>query len=57
MTTPEGVALLHHPGLPWGDPTELDPQRRITAETLPPDNVVGRIDIGYADTVTAQQSA
>ena len=57
VTTPEGVPLLHHPGLPWGDPSQLDPKRRIDADTLPPDNVVSRIDIGYAVMVMAQQSA
>jgi hypothetical protein len=49
--------LLHHPGIPWGDPTELDPDRRIDADTLPPDNVVARVDIGYAVMVMTQQSA
>jgi len=57
VTTPEGVPLLHHPGIPWGDPAELDPDRRINAHTLPPDNVVRRVDIGYAVMVMTQQSA
>jgi hypothetical protein len=57
VRTPEGVPLLHHPGLPWGDPGQLDPERGIDAGTLPPDNVVARLDIGYAVMVLAQQSA
>jgi hypothetical protein len=57
VTTPEGVPVLHHPGTPWGDPAELDPDRRIDADTLPPDHVASRVDIGYAVMVMMQQSA
>jgi len=57
VTTPEGGPLLHHPGIPSGDPVELDPERLIDANTLPPQNAMGRIDIGDAVLVMAQQSA
>jgi hypothetical protein len=57
VTRPEGVPVLHHPGIPWGDPTELDPDRRIDADTLPPDHVAGRVDLDYAVMVMMQQSA
>jgi len=57
VTTPEGGPLLHHPGIPWGNPAELDPERRINADTLPQDDVVGRVDIRYAVLVLTQQSA
>jgi hypothetical protein len=55
--TADGVPVLHHPGHPWRPATELDPRRRIDPDTLPPDHVVGRIDLGYAVMVLAQQSA
>lgn len=57
VATAGGVPLLHHPGLPWRPAAELDPHRRITAGTLPPDHVAARIDLGYAVMVLAQQSA
>lgn len=57
VTRPEGVPLLNHPGLPWGDPMELDPGRHIDGATLPPDNVVSRVDIGDAVRVMMQQSS
>ena len=57
VTTPEGVPVLHHPALPWRPAAELDPQRGIDSQTLPPDDVVARIDIGYAVMVMLQQSA
>jgi hypothetical protein len=57
VTTPEGVPLLHHPAHPWRPAAELDPQRRIGPDTLPPEHVVSRIDLGYAVMVLAQQAA
>ena len=57
VATAEGVAVLHHPGLPWRPATELDPDRSITAATLPPDTVEPRMDLGYAVMVLLQQSA
>lgn len=57
VTTPDGVPLLHHPGLPWGNAAGLDPERSIDADTLPPDNVVARIDLSFAVMVLAQQLA
>jgi hypothetical protein len=57
VTTAEGVPVLHLPGIPWRSAAELDPERRIQPDTLPPDNVVSRTDIGYAVMVLAQQSA
>ena len=57
VTTAEGTAVLHHPGLPWRPATELDPDHVVQPDTLPPDHVVARIDLGYAVMVLAQQSA
>ena len=57
VTTADGVPVLHHPALPWRPATELDPERRIDPETLPPSHISPRIDIGYAVMVLCQQSA
>lgn len=57
VTTAEGVPVLHHPGNPWRPAVELDPQRRVDADTLPPDHVMNRLDIDYAVMVLTQQSA
>jgi hypothetical protein len=57
VTTAGGVPVLHHPGNPWRPAAELDPERRVDADTLPPDHVVSRIDIGYAVMVLTRQSA
>ncbi len=57
VTTAEGVPVLHHPALPWRPATELDPERRIDSDTLPPSHIRPRIDIGYAVMVLCQQSA
>lgn len=57
VTMPEGALRLHHPGLPWRDPTELDPDSGIDADTLPPDHVVARVDLDYAVMVMMLQSA
>jgi hypothetical protein len=57
VATAEGVPVLHHPGLPWRPAEELDPDHAVDADTLPPDHVRGRIDLGYAVMVLMQQSA
>ncbi len=57
VTTADGVRVLHHPALPWRPATELDPERRINPDTLPPHHIRPRIDIGYAVMVLCQQSA
>lgn len=57
VATANGVQVLHHPGKPWRSAAELDPGHRITAATLPPDDVVARIDLGYAVMVLARQAA
>ncbi|HVE74063.1 MAG TPA: HNH endonuclease signature motif containing protein, partial [Mycobacteriales bacterium] len=57
VRTAEGAAIQHHPGLPWGDPADLDPDRRVSAETLPPTNLVARLDLHYAVSVLLQQAA
>lgn len=57
VSTADGVAVLHRPGLPWGDRAQLDPQRRITAADLPPEGSDGRIDLGYVVSVLVQQAA
>lgn len=55
--TADGVRALHHPALPWSPPDEFDPQCAITADTLPPDTVEARLDLGYAVMVLMQQAA
>lgn len=57
VTTADGVPIRRLQPLPWRPASELDPQRRITARTLPPEHVVGRIDLDYAVPVVSQQSA
>ena len=57
VETADGTAVLHHPALPWQPAAELDPERAVDAETLPPDHVTARLDLGYAVMVLAQQSA
>lgn len=57
VTTADGVRVLHHPALAWGDATALDPDGRIEAHTLPPDLVESRLDLGYVVTVMTQQAA
>jgi len=47
----------HHPAQPWADPTHLDPTRRVTAETLPPDSADQRLDLHYAVSVLLHQAA
>jgi hypothetical protein len=57
VTTADGVPVLHHPGLPWRPAEELDPDHQVDSDTLPPDHVRSRIDLGYAVMVLMQQSA
>jgi hypothetical protein len=57
VATADGVPVLHHPGLPVASGEELDPDHLVNAETLPPDHVRSRIDLGYAVMVLMQQSA
>lgn len=56
VTTADGVPVLHHPGLPWGEAEALDPDRHVSAETLVPDSV-SRMDLGYCVAVLLQQAA
>lgn len=51
------MPVLHHPALPWRPAAELDPDHLVSAETLPPDRVEPRMDLGYAVTVLMQQAA
>jgi len=53
----DGTPVLHHPGLPWRPAQGLDPDHQVDAETLLPDHVRSRIDLGYAVMVLMQQSA
>jgi hypothetical protein len=57
VTTADGVPVLHHPTLAWRPASELDPERRVSAETLPPDVVEATMDLGYAVAVLVQQAA
>ena len=56
VTTADGQPVPHHPGLPWGDPSLLDPQGDVSAETSAPD-VVDRMDLDYCVAVLVQQAA
>jgi hypothetical protein len=55
--TADGVAVLHHPALPWGNADDLDPQRQIRPETLRSEWDGSRIDWHYAVNVLCQQAA
>jgi hypothetical protein len=57
--TAEGVAIVHHPAQPWGDPAALGNgcHQLVSAETLPPDHVDGRLDLRYAVSVLMAQAA
>jgi hypothetical protein len=49
VRTQDGVAVVHHPAHPWGDPAVLaeGPGRRVSAETLSPDHLDARMDFRY----------
>jgi hypothetical protein len=59
VRTPEGVAILHHPAPPWGDPATLAEgcARLVSAETLPPDQCTARLDLGYVVHVLLAQAS
>lgn len=56
VTTADGVPVLHHPALPWGEAEALDPDGHVSAETLVPDSV-SRMDLDYCVAVLLQQAA
>lgn len=59
VLTADGVAVLHHPAQPWGDPADLATGRgqSVSAGTLPPDHCTARLDLGYAVNVLLAQAA
>jgi len=57
VTTVKGVAVLHHPGLPWRSADELDREADIPPTTLPPTVNGDRLDLGYAVAVLLRQAA
>jgi hypothetical protein len=59
VRTADGVAVLHHPAQPWGDPAEVARGcgQLVSAETLPPDHARGRLDLGYAVQVLMAQAS
>lgn len=57
VRTADGVAVLHHPAKPWGDPAELDSTGSVSAGTLPPTAYDSRMDLGYVVSVLLQQAA
>lgn len=57
VATADSVPVLPHPELPWRPAAELDPQGRVSAETLSPDRVEAPMDLGYAVMVLLQQTA
>lgn len=57
VSTFNGQPIPHRPPLPWQDPDELDPDRRIDPTTLAPTVIDGRIDLHRAVFVICQQAA
>jgi hypothetical protein len=59
VRTADGVALLHHPAQPWGEPAALASGcgQLVSAETLPPDNATDRLDLRYVVSVLMTQAA
>ncbi len=59
VRTADAVPVLHHPAQPWGDPAALAQGcgQSVSAESLPPDHLDARMDLGYVvSAVTAQAS-
>jgi hypothetical protein len=57
VRTADGVPVLHHPALPWGNPDDLDPEGIINAATLRSEWDGTRIDWHYAVHVLCMQAA
>ncbi len=57
VRTAEGHRLLHHPALPWEPKEDLDPDRHITAATLPTQWNGDRMDLDHVVWVLAQHAA
>jgi hypothetical protein len=59
VRTADGVAIVHHPAQPWGDPSALAQGRGqlVSAETLPPDHCSARMDLGYVVSVLLAQAS
>ena len=57
VSTADGVPLLHHPALPWGDPADLDPGGRVAASTSALENADARMDLGYVVSVLLAQAS
>ena len=59
VSTSDGLPVLHHPAPPWGAPAELAHGcgQAVSAETLPPDQCNGRMDLAYVVSVLLAQAA
>jgi len=57
VRTAHGVAVLHQPARPWGDPADLDPAGRIGPSTVTPPRCESRTDLRYAVSVLMAQAA
>jgi hypothetical protein len=57
VRTADGVAILHHPAQPWGDPAALAVGRNVSSESLPPDHCTERMDLGYVVSVLMAQAS
>jgi hypothetical protein len=55
--TAEGVPVVHLPTLPWGDPDQLDPMRRIGPDTITPPRFRPDMDLGYVVSVLVAQAS
>jgi hypothetical protein len=59
VRTADGVAIVHHPAQPWGDPAALAQGcgQFVAAETLPPDHCSARMELGYVVSVLLAQAS
>jgi hypothetical protein len=55
--TADGVPVVHLPTLPWGDPDQLDPTRRIGPDTITPPRFRPGMDLGYVVSVLVAQAS
>lgn len=57
VRTADGVEVVHPPERPWGDPADLDPDRRISADTVTPPRFEARMDLDHVVSVLLARQA
>jgi len=57
VRTADGVEVVHLPERPWGDPADLDPHRRISADTITPPRCEAWMDLDYVVSVLLAQAS